>query len=184
MQNLFTKIRCVSWNKLFFSCCLVCISMTRAFWCQFALENKAGIPRATPRGSLRKAGIPASDVLRVNYLVEESQASNFLVLLQGLPTQFLEEARDDLRFMTVVSTDEPGSTALDLFNVIDIIFLFLRCGSQTAQAHSNCGRTRHLYAVSLTSDLQFQRFLRSRPNVLLDLHITFWMGGLTKRGYH
>ena len=44
MQNLFTKMCCVSWNKLFFSCCLVCISMTRAFWCQYALENKVGIP--------------------------------------------------------------------------------------------------------------------------------------------
>ena len=81
MQNLFTKIRCVSWNKLFFSCCLVCISVTRAFWCQYALEKKVGIPacdatgkfaqkpvyrRVMPQGSLHKAGIPASDVLRVN----------------------------------------------------------------------------------------------------------------------
>ena len=94
MQNLFTKIRCVSWNKLFFSCCLVCISMTRALSCQSAVENKAGIlacdatekfvqsrytgfrchkevcatpvyRRTTPQGSLRKAGIPASDVLGV-----------------------------------------------------------------------------------------------------------------------
>ena len=39
MQNLFTKIRCVSWEK----------------W------------RPTPQGSLRKAGIPAFDVLRVKY---------------------------------------------------------------------------------------------------------------------
>ena len=30
-------------KKSFFSCCLVCISMTRAFRCQYALENKAGI---------------------------------------------------------------------------------------------------------------------------------------------
>ena len=96
MQNLFTIIGCGSWNKLFFSCCLVCISMTWAFWCQYAVENKAGIPacdatgkfaqsqytgvrrhrevcakpvyrRATPQGSLRKAGIPACDVLRVKY---------------------------------------------------------------------------------------------------------------------
>ena len=81
MQNLFTKIRWVSWEKLFFRCCLVCISMTREFRCQYALENKAGIPAsdtwswhtvppvyrsATPQGSLRKAGIPASDILRVN----------------------------------------------------------------------------------------------------------------------
>ena len=62
-----------------------------------------------------------SNVL-VNYLVEESQASNFPALLQGLPTKFLEEARGDPRFATVVSTDEPGSMALDHFNVIDIIF--------------------------------------------------------------
>ena len=57
--------------------------MTRAFWCQYALENKAGIPecdawhwytvlpvyrRATPQGSLRIAGIPACDVLRVKLI--------------------------------------------------------------------------------------------------------------------
>ena len=42
MQNLFIKIRCVSWKQLFFSCCLVCISMTRAFRCQYALENIVG----------------------------------------------------------------------------------------------------------------------------------------------
>ena len=80
MQNLFTNIRCDSWNKLFFSCCLVCISMTLAFRCQSALENKASIPacdawhwhnvslvyrHATPQGSLCKVGIPACDVLRV-----------------------------------------------------------------------------------------------------------------------
>ena len=51
------------------------------FRCQYALENKAGIPasdatgkfaqsrytgmRPTPQGSLCKAGVPASDVLRV-----------------------------------------------------------------------------------------------------------------------
>ena len=83
MQNLFTQICCDSWEKLFFSCRLVCISMTRAFRCQYALENKAGIPasdawrwhtvppvyrRSTPQGSLRKAGIPASDVLRVKII--------------------------------------------------------------------------------------------------------------------
>ena len=44
MQNLFIKIRCISWKKLFFSCCLVCISMTRAFRCQYALENKVCVP--------------------------------------------------------------------------------------------------------------------------------------------
>ena len=74
----------VSWNKLFFSGCLVCISMTRAFWFQYALENKAGILASdawcrhtvppvyrlpTPQGSLRKAGIPGSDVLRVNKIL-------------------------------------------------------------------------------------------------------------------
>ena len=86
MQNLFIQICCVSWKQLFFSCCLVCISMTRACRCQSAVENKAGdIPcrwytgfrrhrkvcakpvywRLTPQGRLRKAGILASDVLRV-----------------------------------------------------------------------------------------------------------------------
>ena len=82
MQNLFTKIRCVSWNKLFFSCSFVCISMTRAFWLvRFRKQSRyTGFRRhrevctksvywlSTPRGSLRKAGIPASDVLRVNVL--------------------------------------------------------------------------------------------------------------------
>ena len=43
MQNLFIKIRCVSWKKLFFSCCLVGIYMTRAFQSQYALENKVCI---------------------------------------------------------------------------------------------------------------------------------------------
>ena len=95
-KTLFTKIRCVSWEKLFFSCCLVCIFMTRAFRCQYALENKVDIPasnagvdipcrrytgfrrhwevctkpvyrRPTLQGSLRKAGIPATDVLRVKH---------------------------------------------------------------------------------------------------------------------
>ena len=57
--------------------------MTQAFRCQYALENKAGIPASdawrwhtvppvyrhpTPQGSLHKAGIPASDVLRVNMI--------------------------------------------------------------------------------------------------------------------
>ena len=60
-----------------------------------------------------------SNVL-ANYLVDVSQASNFPALLQGLPTQFLEEARNDPCFATVVSTDEPGSTELDHFDVIDI----------------------------------------------------------------
>ena len=65
-----------SWEKLFFTCCLVCISMTRAFRCQYALENKVGIRTSdawrwhtvppvyrllTPQGSLCKAGIPTSD---------------------------------------------------------------------------------------------------------------------------
>ena len=36
--------------------------------------------------------------------------------------QLLEEARDDPRLATVVSTDEPVSTALDHFIAIDIIF--------------------------------------------------------------
>ena len=58
----------------------------------------------------------------VNYLIEENQASNFPALLQGLTTQFLEKARDDPKFATVVSTDEPGSTVLNHFNVIDIVF--------------------------------------------------------------
>ena len=31
-------------EKLFFSGCLVCISMTRALRCQYALENKGGLP--------------------------------------------------------------------------------------------------------------------------------------------
>ena len=44
MQNLFITIYCVSWKQLYFSCCLVCISMTRAFRCQYALENKVGLP--------------------------------------------------------------------------------------------------------------------------------------------
>ena len=67
-------------KNIFFSCYLVCISMTRAFQYQSALENKSGIPASdawrwhtmppvyrlpTPQGSLRKAGIPASDVLWV-----------------------------------------------------------------------------------------------------------------------
>ena len=58
----------------------------------------------------------------IYYIVEESQASSFPALLQGLPTQFLEEARDDARFATVVSADEPGSTVLDHFNIMDVIF--------------------------------------------------------------
>ena len=97
MQNLFTIILCVSWKQLFFSCCLVCIYMTRAFRCQYALETKpvyrlptlgVDIPchrctgfrrhrevcakpayrRPTPQGSLRNAGIQASDVLRVKII--------------------------------------------------------------------------------------------------------------------
>ena len=44
MQNLFIKIRCVSWKQIFFSCSVVCISMNRAFRCQYALENKVCIP--------------------------------------------------------------------------------------------------------------------------------------------
>ena len=43
MQNFFIKIRCFM-EKIIFSCCLVCISMTRAFRCQYALENKVCIP--------------------------------------------------------------------------------------------------------------------------------------------
>ena len=40
MQNLFIKIRCVSRKQLFFSCCVVCISMTPECWGLYALENK------------------------------------------------------------------------------------------------------------------------------------------------
>ena len=94
MQNLFPKIHCVSWTKLFFSCYLVYISMTRAFRCQYASENKAVYRRPTPgvdipfrrytgfrrhrevcvkpvyrratlQGRLQKVGLLACDVLRV-----------------------------------------------------------------------------------------------------------------------
>ena len=108
----------------------------------------------------------------VHYLVEESQASSFPALLQGLPTQFLEEARDDARFTTIVLQTNRAAR----LRIISILWIsFLKCWSQTAQAYSSCGRTRDLYAVSLNSNLQFQRFLRSRLNVLFDLHITLWM---------
>ena len=38
------KIRCVSQKQLFFSCCVVCISMTPECWGLYALENKDCIP--------------------------------------------------------------------------------------------------------------------------------------------
>ena len=44
MQNLFIKIRCVSRKQLFFSCCVVCISMTQECWGQYAVENRDCIP--------------------------------------------------------------------------------------------------------------------------------------------
>ena len=98
MQNLIIKIRCVSRKQLFFSCCLVFISMTPECWGQYALENKDcipsagadrlytvsqvyrlpartvrsrsdGIPQSGAYGSLRKVGIPSSGVQRVNKLV-------------------------------------------------------------------------------------------------------------------
>ena len=65
---------------------------------------------------------PVSTATSLLTLVEESQASSFPVLLQGLPTQFLEEARDDARFAMVVSAHEPGSMALDHINIMDVIF--------------------------------------------------------------
>ena len=95
MQNLIIKIRCVSRKQLFFSCCLVCISMTPECWGLYAFENKDcipsagadgrctlsqvyrlpartvtshsdGIPQSGAYGSLRKVGIPSSGVQRVN----------------------------------------------------------------------------------------------------------------------
>ena len=62
----------------------------------------------------------------VDYLVEESQANSFPALLQGLPTQFLEEARDDVRFTTVVSTDERAARR---WNISILWMSFLKCGS-------------------------------------------------------
>ena len=84
--------------------------MTRAFRCQYALENKAGIPASdawylhtvppvywlpTPQGSLckagipacdaqgslHKAGIPASNVLRVIIYIQNYTFSNFSNIL-------------------------------------------------------------------------------------------------------
>ena len=102
---------CVSWNKLFFSCCLVCISMTRALWCQYALENKAGITacdawrwhtvlpvyrRTTPQGSLRKASIPACDVLRVKTLTINSPAYLATLLNSYKPACTLRSTNNNL----------------------------------------------------------------------------------------
>ena len=99
MQNLFIKIRCVSRKQSFFSCCVVCISMTPECWGQYALENKDcipsagadrlytvsqvyrlpartvtsrsdGIPQSGAYGSLRKVGIPSSGVQRVKLSCE------------------------------------------------------------------------------------------------------------------
>ena len=94
MQNLVIKIRCVSRKQLFFSCCVVCFSMTPESWGLYALENKDcipssgadrlytvpqvyrlptravtsrsdGIPQSGGVGNLHKVGIPSSGVQRV-----------------------------------------------------------------------------------------------------------------------
>ena len=99
MQNLYIKICCVSREQLFFSCCVVCISMTPECWGQYVLENRDcipsdganglgtvsmvyrrparllrsssdGIPQVGAYGSLHKVGIPSSGVQRVNILFE------------------------------------------------------------------------------------------------------------------
>ena len=86
MQNLVIKIRCVSRKQLFFSCCVVCFSMTPECWGLYALENKdcipssgadrlytvpqvyrlpTRIPQSGGVGNLHKVGIPSSGVQRV-----------------------------------------------------------------------------------------------------------------------
>ena len=137
----------VSWNKLFFSCCLLCISMTRAFWCQYALETKPVYPcatpgihipcrrytgirrhrevcakpvyrRATPQASLRKAGIPACDVLRVKNPGSSTCLNSPIKTLKHRPKQTPSYrdpiSRFDYPIVTHVLTstryDQPGTS--------------------------------------------------------------------------
>ena len=141
-------------KKLIFSCCLVCISMTRAFQCQYALENKvciqtsgawrwhtvppvyrlpmpqgslrkAGIPAYNATGKFDKAGIPASDVLRVKPSELFLQNVFAVVDLYG-----------PIESVTITSREDTSTSASPLDNQLDS-----KLDTTLSQASDNANRT-------------------------------------------